>query len=88
MRGDYVRLYQLGMARNSYPCIGRAGVFVVYLWFYIRRELMRLVAEQIRTGWVVRPVNSVGTMGWSPKPWSAQFFRTYAQAQAYIRSIS
>jgi hypothetical protein len=49
---------------------------------------MKLVIEQIRTGYVVRPVNSVGTMGWSPKPWSAQFFRTQAQAQAYIRSIT
>ena len=46
---------------------------------------MKLVAEQLRTGWVVRPENSVGTCGWSPKPWTAQFFKSYAQAQAYIR---
>ena len=45
---------------------------------------MKLVIEQIRTGYVVRPVNSVGTMGWNPKPWSAQFFRRRLYVEDYF----
>jgi hypothetical protein len=45
---------------------------------------MKLVAEQLRTGWVVRPEGQLGTIGWHPKPWEAQFFSSYAKAQQYI----
>ena len=49
---------------------------------------MKLVAEQLRTCWVVRPEGKVGMMGWTPEPWTIQFFKTYQQAQAYIRRMS
>lgn len=46
---------------------------------------MKLIAEQLRTGWVVRPEGQLGSCGFYPKAWTAQFFKTNAQAQAYIR---
>jgi hypothetical protein len=32
---------------------------------------MKLEAERLRTCWIVRPVGSLGTIGWAPAPWEA-----------------
>ena len=45
---------------------------------------MKLEITELRTGYIVRPEGKVGTIGWTPKPWEAQFFSSYAKAQKYI----
>lgn len=45
---------------------------------------MKLEITQTRTGFVVRPEGAVGSIGWSPKPWSAQYFSSRSKAQQYI----
>jgi hypothetical protein len=49
---------------------------------------MKLAIEQTRTGWVVRPEGAVGTIGWTPKPWSAQYFSSRSKAQQYINQVA
>ena len=49
---------------------------------------MKLEIIQTRTGFVVRPEGAVGTIGWSPKPWSAQYFSSRSSAQQYINQVA
>lgn len=49
---------------------------------------MKLEIIQTRTGFVVRPEGAVGTIGWSPKPWSAQYFKSRSSAQQYINQVA
>ena len=49
---------------------------------------MKLEITQTRTGFVVRPEGAVGTIGWSPKPWSAQYFSSRKSAQQYINQVA
>jgi hypothetical protein len=49
---------------------------------------MKLSIEQTRTGFVVRPEGAVGSIGWSPKPWSAQYFSSRSKAQQYINQVA
>jgi hypothetical protein len=49
---------------------------------------MKLEITQTRTGFVVRPEGAVGTIGWSPKPWSAQYFSSRSSAQQYINQVA
>ena len=48
---------------------------------------MKLEIVESRRGYIVRPENAVGTMGWSPKPWSAQYFSSRSKAQQYINQV-
>ena len=45
---------------------------------------MKLEITEVRTGYIVRPEGAVGTIGWTPKPWSAQYFSSRSKAQQYI----
>jgi len=49
---------------------------------------MKLEITQLRTGYVVRPEGAVGTIGWTPKPWSAQYFSSRSKAQQYINQVA
>ena len=49
---------------------------------------MKLEITALRTGFVVRPEGKVGTIGWSPKPWSAQYFSSRSTAQQYINQVA
>ena len=45
---------------------------------------MKLEIVELRTGYIVRPEGQVGTIGWHPKPWEAQYFSSRSKAQQYI----
>ena len=45
---------------------------------------MKLEITELRKGYIVRPEGAVGTIGWSPKPWEAQYFSSRSKAQQYI----
>ena len=49
---------------------------------------MKLEIVELRTGYIVRPENAVGTIGWTPKPWSAQYFSSRSKAQQYINQVA
>ncbi len=49
---------------------------------------MKLEITELRTGYIVRPEGAVGTIGWTPKPWSAQYFSSRSKAQQYINQVS
>ena len=49
---------------------------------------MKLEITELRTGYIVRPEGAVGTIGWSPKPWSAQYFSSRSKAQQYINQVA
>jgi hypothetical protein len=49
---------------------------------------MKLEITEIRTGYIVRPEGAVGTIGWTPKPWSAQYFSSRSKAQQYINQVA
>ena len=49
---------------------------------------MKLEITELRTGYIVRPEGAVGTIGWSPKPWSAQYFSSRKAAQQYINQVA
>jgi len=48
---------------------------------------MKLEIVETRTGYIVRPEGKVGTIGWTPKPWSAQYFSSRITAQQYINQV-
>ena len=48
---------------------------------------MKLEITELRTGYIVRPEGKVGTIGWTPKPWSAQYFSSRITAQQYINLV-
>ena len=49
---------------------------------------MILDAVRLRNGeWCVRPQGQLGTCGWHPKAWTAQFVRA-ASAEAAIRKVT
>ena len=49
---------------------------------------MKLEITELRTGFIVRPEGAVGTIGWTPKPWSAQYFSSRSKAQQYINQVA
>lgn len=49
---------------------------------------MKLDITEIRTGYIVRPEGQLGTIGWTPKPWSAQYFSSRSKAQQYINQVA
>jgi hypothetical protein len=49
---------------------------------------MKLEITELRTGYVVRPEGKVGTIGWTPQPWSAQYFSSRSKAQQYINQVA
>jgi hypothetical protein len=49
---------------------------------------MNLEIIELRTGYIVRPEGAVGTIGWTPKPWSAQYFSSRSKAQQYINQVA
>jgi hypothetical protein len=49
---------------------------------------MKLEITEVRTGYIVRPEGAIGTIGWSPKPWSAQYFSSRSKAQQYINQVA
>lgn len=49
---------------------------------------MKLEITELRTGYIVRPEGAVGTIGWTPKPWSAQYFSSRSKAQQYINQVA
>lgn len=49
---------------------------------------MKLEITQLRTGYIVRPEGAVGTIGWTPQPWSAQYFSSRSKAQQYINQVA
>ena len=49
---------------------------------------MKLEIVETRTGYIVRPEGKVGTIGWTPKPWSAQYFSSRSKAQQYINQVA
>ena len=50
--------------------------------------ITELDAVQLRNGeWCVRPQGQLGTCGWYPKAWAAQFVRA-ASADAAIRKVT
>jgi len=49
--------------------------------------MMKLEIVKTRTGYIVIPEGKVGTIGWTPKPWSAQYFSSRITAQQYINQV-
>ena len=49
---------------------------------------MKLEITELRKGYIVRPEGAVGTIGWTPKPWSAQYFSSRSKAQQYINQVA
>jgi hypothetical protein len=49
---------------------------------------MKLEITELRKGCIVRPEGKVGTIGWTPKPWSAQYFSSRSKAQQYINQVA
>jgi len=49
---------------------------------------MKLEITELRTGYIVRPEGAVGTIGWTPQPWSAQYFSSRSKAQQYINQVA
>lgn len=49
---------------------------------------MKLEATELRSGkWCVRPEGQLGTIGWSPQPWSARFVTARSAAAAIEKVI-
>lgn len=43
----------------------------------------QLEATPLRDGrWAVRPIGQLGTMGWSPRAWTAVFVTAYSASRA------
>ena len=60
----------------------------VFERFKERLDGMKLDAVRLRNGeWCVRPQGQLGTCGWHPKAWTAQFVRA-ASADAAIRKVT
>ena len=51
-------------------------------------KCMKLEIIELRTSWAVRPEGAVGMMGWSPKPWTIQFFKSRKAAERYINQVA
>ena len=49
---------------------------------------MKLEATELRNGkWCVRPEGQLGTIGWSPQPWSARLVTAKSAAAAIEKVI-
>jgi hypothetical protein len=49
---------------------------------------MKLEITELRKGYIVRPEGQLGTIGWTPQPWSAQYFSSRSKAQQYINQVA
>jgi hypothetical protein len=81
-------MIDMGQADRTLRAAPSAPDEGVFKRFKERMDKMKLEAVQLRNGeWCVRPQGQLGTCGWHPKAWTAQFVRA-ASADAAVRKVT